>query len=112
MVTDFGTLDKIKGLIQQYQRYVNSNFEIAWGIKTLEFEGLPVIASKFEPVGSSNVRKLQCLSLDTWQMRVLQDVTYEELAKTNDSYKFMIKVYESLISTAPQFNGQIETIHD
>lgn len=112
MVTDFSNVDKIKGLLQQYQRYVNTNFEIAWGLKTLEFEGLPIVPSKFEPVGSSNVRKLGVWSTDTWQMRVLQDVTYEELAKQNDSYKFMLKAYESAICTAEQFNAQIVTISD
>ena len=100
-----------KALFQDYLRYVNTNFEIGWGLKTVEFEGLPMIASKFMPV-SSNARKLAVLSTDTLQMRVLQDVTYEELAKTNDSVKFMLKVYEALICTAEQFNAQITSIYD
>jgi len=113
IVTDFTTTDNIKSLLQDQQRYVNTNFEIAWGLKTMEFEGLPILPSKFiEPATSTNIRKLMVLSTDTLQMRVLQDVTYEELAKTNDSYKFMNKVYESLICTAEEFNSQIVTIHD
>jgi hypothetical protein len=40
-------------------------------------------------------------------MRVLQDVSYEELAKTNDSIKFMLKAYEVLVCKAPQFNHVI-----
>lgn len=105
IVTDFGTLDTIKGLLQNYQRYVNTNYEIAWGLKTLEFEGLPVVASKFMPMTTGS-REFLVLSTDTWQMRVLQDVTYEELAKTNDSYKFMLKCYEAPICTAEEFNSR------
>lgn len=111
IITDFTTADNIKARLQDYLRYVNMNYEVGWGLKTLEFEGLPIVPTKFMPVGS-NVRKLAVLSTDTWQMRVLQDVTYEDLARTNDAYKFMIKVYESLICTAEQFNSQIVTIAD
>jgi len=111
MVTDFGTLDNTKALLQDYLRYVNTNFEIAWGMKTVEFEGLPIVPSKFMPV-STNAQKLAVLSTDTWQMRVLQDVTYEEFAKTDDSLRFMLKAYEALICTAQQFNSLIVTIKD
>jgi hypothetical protein len=105
IVTDFATLDTMKGLIQSYTRYVNTNYEIAWGLRTLEFEGLPVIASKFMP-GTTGSREFLVLSTDTWQMRVLQDITYEELAKTNDSFKFMLKLYEAPICTAQEFNSR------
>lgn len=106
IVTDYTTLDSIKALLQGSQRYVNTNFEIAWGLKTLEFEGLPIIASKFMP-STAAARELHVWSTDTWQMRVLQDVTYEELSKQNDSYKFMIKLYEAPICTAEQFNTRL-----
>ena len=105
LVTDFNTMDTVKSLLQEFQRYIGTT-DIAWGIRTIEFEGLPMIASKFMPTAST-ARELLVLQTDTLQMRVLQDVTYEELAKTNDSYKFMLKVYESLIVTAPQFNAKL-----
>ena len=111
ILTDFTTMDNIKARLQDFTRYVNTNYEIAWGLKTLEFEGLPVLPSKFMPT-VVDTRELLVLSLDTWQMRVLQDVTYEELAKVNDSQKFMIKVYEALIGTAEQFNGRMRTLSD
>ena len=109
IVTDFGTLDNVKGLLQDYQRYVNTNFEIAWGLKTVEFEGLPIVPSKFMPPTTA-YRSLAVLSTDAWQVRVLQDLTYEELAKTNDSYKFMIKAYEALIAPGLPFNWMLNTI--
>jgi len=43
-------------------------------------------------------------------MRVLQDLTYEELAHTNDSDKFMLKIYETLIIRNPAFNAFIGEI--
>jgi len=109
IVTDHATLDNVKGLLQDYQRYVNTNFEIAWGLKTVEFEGLPIVPSKFAPPTTA-YRSLTALSTDTWQMRVLQDLTYEELAKTNDSYKFQIKAYEALIAPGLPFNWSLITI--
>lgn len=108
MVTDFKTLDDIKGLLQDYQRIVPMD-KIAWGFQTVVFEGLPIIPSKFSPT-TNNLRAIAVMDSSTWQMRVLQDMTFEELAKTNDSYKFMIKMYEALICTVPEFNTKIITL--
>ena len=107
-VTDFKTLDDIKALLQDYQRIVPSD-KIAWGFQTVVFEGLPIIPSKFAS-DTTNLRNISIMDSSTWQMRVLQDMTYEELAKTNDSYKFMIKFYEALICTVPEFNTNIITL--
>lgn len=108
MVTDYKTLDDIKALLQDYQRIVPMD-KIAWGFQTVVFEGLPIIASRFSPT-TANLKRINVLDSSTWQMRVLQDMTYEELAKTNDSYKFMIKLYEALICTVPQYNTNIITL--
>lgn len=105
IVTDFKTLDDIKALLQDYQRVVPQD-KIAWGFQTVVFEGLPIIPSRFSP-NTTLSRTVTVMDSSTWQMRVLQDLTYEELAKTNDSYKFMIKLYEALICTAPEFNCKI-----
>lgn len=109
VVTDYATYDAIKGLIQDQLRYVSTS-TIAWGITTVSFEGLPIIASRFlsttAGTGSgvpSNARSLFILDTNVIEMRVLQDVSYEELAKTNDSVKFMLKCYEALVVKAPQF---------
>jgi hypothetical protein len=105
MVTDFKTLDDTKSLLQDYQRYINTDFTIAWGLKTLEFEGVPMIASKFA-YDVTAYRNILCLDMSTWQASVLQDITYEELAKTTDAYKFMLKMYETFICTAEMFNSK------
>lgn len=113
IVTDYATYDAIKALIQDQLRYVSTQ-TIAWGITTVSFEGLPIIASRFlsttAGTGSgvpADARSLFVLDTNVIEMRVLQDVSYEELAKTNDSIKFMLKVYETLVVKAPQFNHLI-----
>ncbi len=58
----------------------------------------------------SGSKQLWFLDTDFIEMRVLQDMTYEELAKTNDSSKFMLKIYECLIMRAPSFNAFIDNI--
>jgi hypothetical protein len=116
IVTDYATYDNIKALIQDQLRYVSTT-TIAWGITTVSFEGVPIIASRFlsTTVGTGSMlpadgKSLFVLDLNVIEMRVLQDVSYEELAKVNDSIKFMIKCYECLVVKAPQFNHVIYDI--
>lgn len=70
---------------------------------------IPVIPSMFLS-NVSGSKQIYFLDTDYIEMRVLQDMTYEDLAKTNDSQKFMLKVYECLIFKAPQFNSYIDNI--
>lgn len=109
IVCDYATYDAIKSLIQDQLRYVSTQ-TIAWGISVVSFEGCPIIASRFlsatAGTGSGtvyNARSLFVLDTNVIEMRVLQDISYEELAKTNDSIKFMLKAYETLVLKAPQF---------
>lgn len=113
VVTDYGTYDAIKALIQDQLRYVSTT-TIAWGITTVSFEGLPIIASRFLSTAAGagsgvpgDARSMFFLDTNVIEMRVLQDVSYEELAKTNDAIKFMLKCYETLVVKAPQFNHVI-----
>jgi len=110
IVTDYATYDDVKALIQDQLRYVSTT-TIAWGITTVSFEGIPIIASRFlsttAGTGSgvpADAKSMFFLDTNVIEMRVLQDVSYEELAKTNDSIKFMLKCYECLVVKAPQFN--------
>ncbi len=113
MACDYATYDVIKQRIQDQLRYVSTS-TIAWGITTVSFEGIPIIASRFLSTTAgtgamtpANGRSLFILDTNVIEMRVLQDVSYEELAKTNDSIKFHLKVYEALVVKAPQFNHVI-----
>jgi hypothetical protein len=50
------------------------------------------------------------LDMNFIETRVLQDTTYEELAKNNDSRKFMIKEYIAVASRAPSFNSYMDDL--
>tara|TARA_R100001530_G_scaffold125146_1_gene93549 strand:- start:222 stop:1406 length:1185 start_codon:yes stop_codon:yes gene_type:complete len=70
---------------------------------------IPVIPSRYLSDTASQ-RSIYFLDMDWIEMRVLLDMTFEELAKTNDSRKFMLKIYETLIVRAPEFNSFIDNI--
>jgi len=89
--------DSLKGQLQDYQRYTDTT-RIAWGIETLSFDGIPVIVDRYVPSGYVYI-----LDMSVIFMAVLQDMVYEELAKTNDSVKFTLKAYEVLVCRAEAF---------
>lgn len=70
---------------------------------------VPVLFSQ-ELSNSSGSKSIYFLDMNFWEMRVLQDMTYEDLAKTNDSEKFMLKIYEVLICKNTKFNSWIGEI--
>jgi len=70
---------------------------------------IPCIPSMYLS-NTSGSKSIYFLDTDFIEMRVLQDMTYEDLAKTNDSSKFMLKIYECLIMRAPTFNSWIGEI--
>lgn len=70
---------------------------------------IPVFPSMFLS-NVSGSKSIYFLDTDFIEMRVLQDMTYEDLAKTNDSKKFMLKIYECLILRAPEFNSFVANI--
>lgn len=99
IVTDYKTLDDIKTKMQDLLRYPAPTANIAFGIENIVFEGIPIVPDLFMPT-SSDAREMLILTVryrNNIQLRVLQDATFEELAKTADSYKFMIKEYLTLI---------------
>jgi hypothetical protein len=59
---------------------------------------------------SGGAKQIFFLDTDWMEMRVLQDMTYEDLAKTNDSKKFMLKIYECLVMKNTAFNSFIDNI--
>jgi len=70
---------------------------------------IPVLPSMYLS-NTSGAKQIFFLDTDFIEMRVLQDMTYEDLAKTNDSSKFMLKIYECLIMRATSFNSFIDNI--
>lgn len=70
---------------------------------------IPVIPSMYLS-NTSGAKQIYFLDTDYIEMRVLQDMTYEDLAKTNDSQKFMLKIYECLIMRNTSFNSFVDDI--
>ena len=88
---------QLKGRLMDFQRYVDTT-QLAWGITTITFDGIPVIVDRYATAGY-----MYFLDTSVIFMAVLQDAVYEELAKTNDSVKFTIKEYVALIVRAEAF---------
>jgi hypothetical protein len=59
---------------------------------------------------ASGSKAMYFLDLTVVEMRVLQDMVYEDLAKINDAEKFMLKMYEALIIKNPAFCSSITEI--
>ena len=70
---------------------------------------IPVIPSMYLS-NTSGSKQIIFLDMDFIEMRVLQDMTFQELAITNDSRKFMLKIYEVIINRAPEFCSRIYEI--
>lgn len=108
-VTDAFTHANIKALLQDFQRVPQPPAEsLPFGIPgAFEFDGVPFIRSQFMPTTTGS-RRILFLDMRYIFMAVLQDITYEELAKVNDSNKYMMKVYEALVVT---FEGAMSQIY-
>jgi len=109
IVCDLATFDDIKALLQAYLRYNGPMVSIAWGFQTIEFEGIPVIASKFMTTTSGS-KALYVLDINVVKMGIALDLTMEDLAKTNDSDKFYIKWYGALLVLVETWCAEITSI--
>jgi len=70
---------------------------------------ITVIPSMFMS-NTSGSKAVYFLDMSVIEMRVLQDLTYQDLAKTNDSEKFMLKIYEALVIKNTAFCSSITEI--
>ncbi len=107
IVTDYATLDAVKGLIQTFLTYDKiPQGQIAWGIQTIEFEGIPIIPDLFMPTTPGS-REMLFLDTSIIQMRILQDAVMEEFGRTADTFKFMIKSYLTMIVINEEWCGRL-----
>lgn len=70
---------------------------------------IPIVPSQYIS-NTTGSKAIYFLDMEYIEMRVLQDMTYEDLAKTNDSQKFQLKIYEALIMKNTSFNGSVTAI--
>lgn len=101
------------GLLTAKIGYMQPTQQVFWGFSTIVLNTMvgqvPVIPSTYLS-NVSGSKAIYFLDMSVWEMRVLQDLTYEDLAKTNDSEKFMLKIYEALICKNTAFNSFIGEI--
>jgi len=103
----------ILGLIQTKLGYMSAEKNVFWGFTTVTYRSMvgeiPIIPSMF----LNNTTGSKCiyfLDLSVVEMRVLQDLTYEKLAKVNDSDKFFLKIYEVFIIKNTNFCSSVTGI--
>lgn len=103
----------ILDLLQAKLGYMASEKNVFWGFTTITFRSMvgdiPLVPSMFMS-NTSGSKAIYFLDLNVCEMRVLQDLTFEPLAKTNDSSKFMLKIYEAFIIKNTEFCSSVMRI--
>jgi len=93
--------------------YMQPQQQVFWGFSAIVLNTMvgpiTVIPSMFM-TNTTGAKQIFFLDMSVIEMRVLQDLTYEELAKTNDSRKFMLKIYECLLIKNTAFCSFIDNI--
>lgn len=100
-------------LLQQRIGYMQAQQTVLWGFQSIVIHTMVGPVTVIPSMFMSNVsgsKAFYFLDLSVVEMRVLQDMAYEELAKTNDSDKFMLKMYEALIIRNTAFCSSITAI--
>jgi hypothetical protein len=115
MITDPYTAEDLIEQQMDYVKYIDPNITIAWGLQVPSIQTvvgrIPILVSQFMPIASGD-RRLFCINTNFVQRRVLQDITFERLAKTSDSERFMLKTYQTVINKFPEGMGQLYGITD
>lgn len=102
-----------KSALTDYAIYGNQQIAtLEYGFQNLVFEGIPLLEMPINMPTVVNKRVALVLDMSMIELRVLQDVMMQELAQTNDSSKFMVKIYETLINKAEMFCAKITDLGD
>jgi hypothetical protein len=112
-VASSGVYTDLLKLLTQKIGYMKAEAQVFWGFTTIVLHtmvgSIPVIPSMYLS-NVSGSKAIYFLDMSVVEMRVLQDLTYFELAKTNDSEKFALKIYEALIIKNTSFCSSITGI--
>ena len=115
LICDPYTADDLVEQIMDYTRFVDPTVTISWGLQLPSVQTvvgrIPILASQFCPTTSGS-RALFCVNTNFLQQRILKDITFEKLAKTNDSEKFYLSTYRTFISKFTEGMGQLHSITD
>lgn len=112
-VCSSGVFQDLLGLLTAKIGYMQSSEQVFWGFSTIVLNTMvgkiPVIPSMYLS-NTTGSKAIYFLDMSVVEMRVLQDLTFEDLAKTNDSEKFMLKIYETFLIKATSFCSSITEI--
>ena len=112
-VCSSGVFTDLLGLLTAKIGYMSPTEQVFWGFSTIVLNTMvgkiPVIPSMYLS-NVSGSKAIYFLDMSVVEMRVLQDLTYGDLAKTNDSEKFFLKVYECFLIKATSFCSSITEI--
>jgi hypothetical protein len=112
-VCSSGVYDDIEQLLHEKMGYIQPQKEFFWGFNAIYLKTLvgdiPVVPSMYMS-NTTGSKAIYFLDLSVVEMRVLQDLTYFDLAKTNDADRFALKIYEALIIRATTFCASVTAI--
>lgn len=112
-VCSSGVYTDLLGLLTAKVGYMQATGQVFWGFTTIVLHtmvgDIPVIPSMYLS-NTSGSKAMYFLDMSVVMMAVLQDLTYFELAKTNDSEKFALKIYEALVIKNTSFCASITAI--
>ena len=112
-VCSTGVYEDLLNLLSAKIGYLQPIQQVFWGFGAIVLHtmvgDIPVIPSMFMS-NVSGSKAIYFLDMTVVEMRVLQDMMYFELAKTNDSEKFALKIYEALIIKNTSFCSSITEI--
>jgi len=112
-VCSSGVFTDMLGLLTAKIGYLQPTQQVFWGFSTIVLNTMvgqvPVIPSMFMS-NVSGSKAIYFLDMSIVEMRVLQDLTYQELAMVNDSEKFMLKLYEVFLIKNTAFCSSITEI--
>ncbi len=112
-VCSSGVYTDLLNLLTAKIGFLQATEKVFWGFQSIVLHtmvgAIPVIPSQFMS-NTPGSKAIYFLDMQVMEIRVLQDLTYEELAKTNDSEKFMLKMYETLIIRNTSFSASITEI--
>lgn len=111
LVTDVHTAQNLVHQMMDIVRWTNPG-AVAYGLQnpTITCTGaqnpLPIVVSKFMPT-AANQKRILIVDTKQFERRVLQDVTFEPLAKTSDGQKFFLKTYMTFLNKFPEGMGMV-----
>lgn len=112
--TDLITYDEVIVKLQALrQGLVDYGDETEYGFNYVKLRTgagvIKLIGSQFMTT-TTNLKSVLCLDSRTWEMRVVQDITFMPMGRTIDGDSFIVKMYEALVCKAIQFNASITEI--